>query len=161
MTLGELLRTGLMRAHGARVRGVRSKHLTDAELDELLRYSLDFLWEQRTKPSPIDGWSYSAGGIRAEWERVAQLTERGARSIRPLRTEVYDLLEERGLIVNEPGNNVRIYRGWSTVDVFCRQGRMGRHRAARRRGAARGGQGSLGVQAKHPVDPQRACGSGR
>ena len=109
MRLEDILRTALDRAAEAGVLGVKSSHLTAAELDELLRYCLDFLWEQRTDPSPIERWWYSAGGIRPWWERVAHLTEREALSIRPLRTEAYDLLEERGLIVKGPGNNVPIH----------------------------------------------------
>jgi hypothetical protein len=58
---------------------------------------VDFLWGKRTDTSPlIDGWWLSAGGIRPWWEQDAHLNERGALSLRSLRTEVYDVLEERG-----------------------------------------------------------------
>lgn len=109
MTLTEILRSALARATTEGLLGVKPGHLTDPELDELLAYCLDFLWERRTEPSPIDGWSYSAGGIRPWWEQVAGLDGREALSLRPLRTAVYDLLEERGLIVKGPGNNVPIH----------------------------------------------------
>lgn len=107
--LEDLLRDALARATDAGRLGVKASDLTDAELDELLTRCLDFLWEQRTEPSPIEGWWYSAGGIRPWWERQAHLNEREALSIRPLRTAAYDLLEERGLIVKGPGNNVPIH----------------------------------------------------
>ena len=109
MTLAEILRTALTRATSEGLLGVKPRHLTEAELDELLAYCLDFLWERRTDPSPIEGWRYSAGGIRPWWEEVAGLDDREALSLRPLRTAVYDLLEERGLIVKGPGNNVPIH----------------------------------------------------
>jgi hypothetical protein len=109
VTLAEILRGALARATADGLLGVKRRHLTEPELDALLHYCLDFLWEQRTEPSPIDGWWYSAGGIRPWWERAADLDEREALSLRPLRTEVYDLLEERGLIVKGPGNNVPIH----------------------------------------------------
>jgi hypothetical protein len=78
-------------------------------MDELLAYCLDFLWERRTTPSPIDQWWLSSGGIRPWWEKTAGLSDREALSLRPLRTAVYDLLEERALIVKGPGNNVPIH----------------------------------------------------
>ncbi len=109
VTLAEILRGALARATADGLLGVKRRHLTEPELDALLHYCLDFLWEQRTEPSPINGWRYSAGGIRPWWERAADLDEREALSLRPLRTEVYDLLEERGLIVKGPGNNVPIH----------------------------------------------------
>ncbi len=109
MTLTEILRGALERASAEGLLGVKTRHLSESELDELLAFCLDFLWEQRTDPSPIDGWWYSAGGIRPWWERVAGLDDREALSLRPLRTAAYDLLEERGLIVKGPGNNVPIH----------------------------------------------------
>lgn len=126
MTLTEILRGALARATADGLLGVKPEHLTESELDQLLAYCLDFLWEQRTDPSPIDGWWYSAGGIRPWWEQVAGLDDREALSLRPLRTAVYDLLEERGLIVKGPGNNVPIHvappdlreRGAEVVEVI-------------------------------------------
>ena len=109
MTLTEILRGALRRANADGLLGVKPEHLTEPELDQLLAYCLDFLWERRTDPSPIEGWWYSAGGIRPWWEQVAGLDDREALSLRPLRTAVYDLLEERGLIVKGPGNNVPIH----------------------------------------------------
>ena len=50
-----------------------------------------------------------SGGVLPWWENEAGLDERDALSIRPLRTKVYDLLEERGHIVKGPGNNVPIH----------------------------------------------------
>jgi hypothetical protein len=110
MDLDELLRTALDRATAEGLLGVKAKHLTRPELDELVAYCVDVLWEKRTEQSPIaDGWWYSAGGIRPWWEKAAQLNEREALSLRSLRTEVYDVLEERRLIVKGPGNNVPIH----------------------------------------------------
>ena len=110
MDLEELLRRALMRATDAGRLGVKATNLTPSELDELLMLCVDFLWDKRTEPSPrIDGWWLSAGGIRPWWEKEAHLTEREALSLRPLRTEAYDLLEERGLIVKGPGNVVPIH----------------------------------------------------
>lgn len=109
MTLTEILRNALARATADGLLGVKPAHLTALELDELLGYCIDFLWDRRTDPSPIEGWWYSAGGIRPWWEKVADLNDREALSLRPLRTAAYDLLEERGLIVKGPGNNVPIH----------------------------------------------------
>ena len=109
MNLEELLRGALARATDAGRLGVRSTDLTEMELDELLRLCVGFLWGKRTEPSPIEGWWLSAGGIRPWWEKEAHLDEREALSLRPLRTQVYDLLEERGLIVKGPGNVVPIH----------------------------------------------------
>lgn len=110
MDLGDLLRTALTRATDAGRLGVKATDLTPSELDELLTQCLNLLWDRRTEPSPdIDAWWHSAGGIRPWWEQQARLTDREALSLRPLRTQVYDLLEERGLIVKGPGNVVPIH----------------------------------------------------
>ena len=110
MDLEELLRGGLVRASDAGRLGVKATDLSETELDELLTLCVDFLWDKRTGPSPrIDGWWLSAGGIRPWWEQNAHLDEREALSLRSLRTEVYDVLEERGLIVKGPGNVVPIH----------------------------------------------------
>lgn len=109
MELSDLLRGALARATEAGRTGVKSSDLTGVELDDLLAQCLNFLWERRTEPSEIDGWWLSAGGIRPWWEQQAHLNDREAMSIRPLRTVAYDLLEERGLIVKGPGNNVPIH----------------------------------------------------
>jgi hypothetical protein len=109
VTLTDILRGALARATADGLLGVKPRHLTESELNELLVYCLAFLWERKTDPSPINGWWYSAGGIRPWWERVAGLDDREALSLRPLRTAVYDLLEERGFIVKGPGNNVPIH----------------------------------------------------
>jgi hypothetical protein len=110
MDLEELLRGALRRAADAGRLGVKATDLTPPELNELLTQCVDFLWAKRTEPSPrIEGWWLSAGGIRPWWEKEAHLTEREALSLRPLRTEAYDVLEERGLIVKGPGNVVPIH----------------------------------------------------
>lgn len=109
MTLTEILRGALARATADGRLGVKPVDLTEPELNQLLGYCVDFLWDRRTEPSPIEGWWYSAGGIRPWWEKVAGLDDREALSLRPLRTAVYDLLEERGLIAKGRGNNVPIH----------------------------------------------------
>ena len=110
MDLEELLHAALTRATDAGRLGVKATDLTETELDDLLTLCVEFLWDKRTEPSPrIDGWWLSAGGIRPWWEKEAHLNEREALSLRSLRTEAYDLLEERGLIVKGPGNVVPIH----------------------------------------------------
>jgi hypothetical protein len=64
MNLDGLLRGALARATDAGRLGVKSKDLTEAELDQLLTLCVNFLWARRTEQSPIEGWWLSAGGIR-------------------------------------------------------------------------------------------------
>jgi hypothetical protein len=89
-----------------------TEHLTDPELDELLESCLQFLWERCTGPSQqVKGWYSTTGtpGLRGWLGRQAQIHGAEAERLRPLRTEVYDLLEERGLIIKGPGHNVPIH----------------------------------------------------
>jgi hypothetical protein len=47
--------------------------------------------------------------MRPWWEQVAGLTPDEGKRVRPLRTDVYDDLEERGLIVKPPGQGSPIH----------------------------------------------------
>ncbi len=109
MSVATVLTEGMRRAEEKGVRGVRSWHLHDDELDELLDATLDFLWSRRTAESRIAGFWISAGGVRPWWEQELGLGNEEIRGLRKLREDVYDLLEERGHIIKGPGNNVPIH----------------------------------------------------
>lgn len=110
MTLSELLRDSLERADAAGVRGVRKKHLTAPQWEQLLHDCILWLRWNTTGPSELgEGWRRGFRGMRPWWEQVAGLTFEEGRRVRPLRMDVYDDLEERGLIIKPPGQGSPIH----------------------------------------------------
>lgn len=112
MTLRKVLDAGLARASQADAAKVRARHLSDSELDELLLACIEFLSARTAGPSPsVEGWLVISGvpGMRRWLASKAGLHGSDGDRLRVLRTEIYDLLEERGWIVKGVGHNVPIH----------------------------------------------------
>ena len=113
MPLCEMINGGLSRATSAGEAHLRAKHLSEAEVAELLDASVEFLATKATRPSPLaEGWSMTSGvpGLRRWLAEQAGLTDDdGGDRLRRLRTEIYDLLEEHDRIIKGVGHNVPIH----------------------------------------------------
>jgi len=113
MVVSEMINAGLSRASSAGEARLRTRHLSEAEVAELLEASVKFLSTKITGPSPLrEGWSMTSGvpGLRRWLADQAGLTDDdGGDRLRRLRTESYDLLEEHGRIIKGVGHNVPIH----------------------------------------------------
>ena len=101
---------------GAREQGasyVRLQHLTPDEVGQLARETMTYLRSRGGVPSEaVDGWRRLAASqtdILTAWVSDMDLSEDERRQLRPLRTELYDLLEERGLVFKPPGMGSSIH----------------------------------------------------
>ena len=112
MTLQRALKSGLARADEANSTKVKADHFPEADLEEVLRACFGFLEAKAVGPSSTrDGWSVTTGvpGLRRWLAGEAGLAGAAGNRFQLLRTEIYDLLEERGWIVKGPGHNVPIH----------------------------------------------------
>lgn len=112
MTLRQSLEAGLARADTAGNTRVKATHFHETEIDQILGACLEFLDERTVGPSPrVAGWLVTPGtpGLRRWLAAQAGLTGAAADRLQVLRTEIYDLLEERGWIVKGIGHNVPIH----------------------------------------------------
>jgi len=113
MAVTDIIHAGLGRASSAGETRLRTRHLNEAEVAELLDASVEFLSTKITGPSTLrEGWSTTSGvpGLR-RWlaEQAGLRDDDGGDRLRRLRTEIYDLLEERDRIIKGVGHNVPIH----------------------------------------------------
>jgi len=92
---------------------VRLEHLSREQIDDLANQTLAYLRERGSAPSElITGWSRiaaSQAGVLGAWLKNEDLSKDERRRIRPLRTAIYDLLEERGLVFKPPGQGSSVH----------------------------------------------------
>ena len=102
MSISHILQSGLAEAQGSGAKLVELHHLPEGGSDELANETLVFLRGRPGRPSSVSGWtavSPSNTGVLSWWAREAGLTTQAQRrSLRTLRRQTYDLLDERGLI---------------------------------------------------------------
>ena len=110
--LGKILRDGLSAAQHEGAGQVRAGHLSVEQLDRLAEATLAHLRVQPGKPSHHEGWlavSPRAAAVMPWWSEAANLTETERRRLRSLRKDVNDLLEERNLIEQGPGQGSSVH----------------------------------------------------
>ena len=107
MSISHILQSGLATARDAGAKQVELHHLPEGGDDELAKETLEFLRGRAGRPSSVSGWtalSPAKAGVMRWWAHEAGLTtEAQRRSLRTLRRQTYDLLDERGLIVKPVG----------------------------------------------------------
>jgi hypothetical protein len=107
MSISHILQSGLAEARDSGAKQVELHHLPEGGADELANETLAFLRGRPGRPSSISGWtalSPSRAGIMRWWADEAGLTtEAQRRSLRTLRRQTYDVLDERGLIAKPVG----------------------------------------------------------
>ena len=115
MGVAKILRSGLREAKRSSDKQIELRHLTAEEVDELAGETVAFLRTRPGRPSSVmPGWTSvaaSKAGVIPWWAEEAGLTtETQRRSLRVLRRQVYDLLDERGMIVKpaSPGSSVDV-----------------------------------------------------
>jgi hypothetical protein len=112
VSLERILRDGLSAAQHESAGQVRAEHLSAEQLDSLAEATLAHLREQPGKPSHHEGWlavSPRAARVMTWWSEAANLTETERRRLRSLRQGVNDLLEERNLIEQGPGQGSSVH----------------------------------------------------
>jgi hypothetical protein len=108
----EIFRDGRQHATAAGSKYIDASHITKEQLDVLAEDALTFLRSRVGKPSEMSGWtriSAAQAGLLPYWSRLAGwATEDEKKTFRPLRKNVYDLLDQRGLIVKPPGQGASL-----------------------------------------------------
>jgi len=103
VSISHILQSGIAEASDSGAKQVELHHLREGESDELADETLAFLRSRPGRPSSVSGWravSPSNAGVIAWWAREAGLTTQAQRrTLRTLRRQTFDLLDERGLIV--------------------------------------------------------------
>ncbi len=95
-------------------RRVLPDDLPAADLDLLATLTMSFLRSRPASASPMPGWrmvSASAAGVLPWWARaLAIVDDEGQRTrLRAVRMAVYDLLEDRQLLVKHPGQGQPVH----------------------------------------------------
>ena len=111
-TVGDILQEGLAAAQRDGASQVHSQHLSAEQFDQLAGATLAHLRSRQGKPSHIAGWqkvSPRAAGVMRWWAETASLTDAQRRRLRPLRQEVFSVLEERNLIEKGPGRGSSVH----------------------------------------------------
>ena len=107
MGVKRILRSRLAEAKGSGAKTLELEQLGEDEVEELATETLAYLRSRPGRPSSTSGWTVvaaSKAGVIGWWAEEAGLTtESQRRSLRPLRRQIYDLLDERGLIVKPVG----------------------------------------------------------
>lgn len=113
MDVHEIIRSAQQEARSQGSTQVNLTHITHEQVDELAGWTMQFL---RTRPAVdselVPGWrkvrAMDAGVLRA-WVDPLDLSDAERKRVRPLRMQVYDLLEEQGLIYKPPGQGSSIH----------------------------------------------------
>ena len=112
MSIPAIIRQAQRRAESAGSPYVTLDHLTPDQVDELAAATLALLRKRPGMPSPEKaGWTRvaaSQAGVLPAWAAADDIPETERKRLRPLRKEIYDLLEERGLIRKPPGQGSAI-----------------------------------------------------
>ena len=103
MSISQILQSGLAEATSSGAKQVELRHLPEGGADELADATLAFLRRRPGRPSSVTGWTAVAPsntGVIAWWAGEAGLTTKAQRrTLHELRSQTYDLLDQRGLIV--------------------------------------------------------------
>ena len=113
MNVSAIIRAARQKAQSQGSSYVRLEHLSEEQIDDLARQTLAYLRERGGIPSElIPGWTKvaaSQAGVLGAWLENEDLSKDERRRIRPLRTEMYDLLEERRLVFKPPGQGSPVH----------------------------------------------------
>lgn len=105
--LPQILRDAGRRAREAGDQNVGASHLTEAERETVLADAIAFLRSRPGYPSPArQGWTRvaaSQAGLLSHWGEPDGWPEETRMRYQALRRDVYDLLEQRGLIIKPAG----------------------------------------------------------
>lgn len=112
MSVPEIIRSARLKAERTGSSRVALKHLPPEQIEELANATLDWLRLRPAKPSPDHpGWiqvSASQSAVLSMWVADQNLSDEEQKCLRPLRREIYDLLDERGLIEKPPGQGTSV-----------------------------------------------------
>jgi hypothetical protein len=111
--VASILREARRRADAEGSAYTKGAHLDADQLDRLAHATLAFLRTRPASASTTPGWTQIAAsqlGVLPWWsELVGMETDEERRHFRPLRTDVYDRLEELGHIVKPPGTGQSLH----------------------------------------------------
>lgn len=112
MDVAEIIRHAQRRAAEAGSSDVTMEHLNPEQVEQLAEVTLEWLRSRPCKPSPeLDGWTQvaaSQAAVLPMWSAQDNIDEVTRKSLRPLRAEIYDLLDDRGQIRKPPGQGSAI-----------------------------------------------------
>ena len=113
MNVSAIIRAAREKAKSEGSAYVRLSHLSQQQIDDLASQTLAYLRGRGGAPSElIPGWSRvaaSQAGVLGAWLENEDLSRDERRRIRPLRTAIYDLLEQRGLVFKPPGQGSSVH----------------------------------------------------
>jgi hypothetical protein len=114
MNVSAIILAARQRAQSQGSSYVRLEHLSEEQIEELAIETLAYLRERDGAAASelIPGWSRvaaSQAGVLGAWLEKEDLSKDERRRIRPLRTAIYDLLEERGLVFKTPGQGASVH----------------------------------------------------
>lgn len=112
--LSRILSAGLRAADAAGVRRVTLEHLPASDFAQLCDWTLAFLHEQPSSPSPMPEHrmvSARAAGVMPFWAAALGIVddEEQRTRLRTLRMAVYDHLDDEARIVKEPGQGTPVH----------------------------------------------------
>src|SRR5262245_23845389 len=101
MSVAEILRAGLAEAERSGGKRVDLRHLDESQVEGLANATLAYLQSRPGRPGSRSGWtvvSPARAAVMPWWAGQAGLATATERSrLRQLRSQVYELLQERGL----------------------------------------------------------------
>jgi hypothetical protein len=144
-----ILQAARQRADAAGSAYVKGAHLDAEQLDQLAYATLAFLRTRPASPSTTPGWTQIAAsqlGVLPWWSELLGLTtHEERRRFRPLRTLMFDRLEELGHVAKPPGTGKSLHLA-PEGDTFSHKMLVDRVEALVQRAEA------LGVDAAHLHD---------